>query len=155
MTAKESKIPDASVCIWINQIQYEIFTAFRHLSRRWIITAHFCERMNEKRKKCVCDRDESEKSGWGLVYVHICIEPSGPVLKVYVFAYGNKFPFLFFFCSKTATASNPMQWTIMATTKNIERTKCFAYSSLNFCYSCWWCRSMKIHSRQKKTRKRE
>lgn len=30
-----------SVCIWINQIQYEIFTAFRHLSQLWIITAHF------------------------------------------------------------------------------------------------------------------
>lgn len=35
------EIPKSNVCIRINQIQYEIFTAFRHLSQLWIITAHF------------------------------------------------------------------------------------------------------------------
>lgn len=44
---RKQKIPDVSVCIWINQIQYEIFTAFRHLSRLWIITAHFREWMSK------------------------------------------------------------------------------------------------------------
>lgn len=105
--------------VWINQIQYEIFTAFRHLSRLWIITAHFA-RMDEPVRVRV-----RAELGFSLYTHYTHVGSSGPVSCMSVCLCTE----INFHLSSEKKQQHPQQ----IYGKN-QTSRVFF---LNFCHCCW------------------